>query len=148
MPEDERRPAALSVLTAKNGNGHYTTEQMIRAIRDTKGMTSFAAKRLNCSAETVRNYCRRYPTVAQAMREEREAMLDVAELSLFTAIQEREAWAVCFFLKTIGRERGYIERHEVGGEGGGPIIIEVVRGSDQIQGAAPRPALLPARNRR
>ena len=133
---DVREPSGLRVLTAKNGGNHYTTAQVIQAIRDTRGLTSLAASRLRCSAETVRNYCRRYPTVAQAMREERESMLDVAELSLFTAIQEREAWAVCFFLKTQGRERGYIERHEVTGGDGGPVehIIRVVREPITIEG--------------
>ena len=137
MP-DERKANGLGVLTAKNGGNHYTTAQVIQAIRDTRGLTSLAAKRLRCSAETVRNYCRRYPTVAQAMREEREAMLDVAELSLFTAIQEREAWAVCFFLKTIGRARGYIERHELTGAEGGPVehTIRVVREPITIEGQA------------
>ena len=36
----------------------------------------------------------------------------MAELSLFKAIQTGEAWAVCFYLKTQGKDRGYVERYE------------------------------------
>jgi len=90
----------------------YTTEQMIRALTETKGMITVAADRLKCNPDTVRNYVNRYPTVKAALQEQREGVLDIAELALMRAVQAGEGWAVCFTLKTIGRGRGYIERTE------------------------------------
>jgi hypothetical protein len=37
-------------------------------------------------------------------------LLDEAESQLGAAVRRGEGWAVCFLLKTRGRERGYVER--------------------------------------
>lgn len=105
---------------------------MIEAIRKTKGLVTLAAKSLGCDPDTIRNYARRYKSVSAAIREQRESVTDIAEASLFTAIQQGCAWAVCFYLKTQGRERGYVERRELTGAEGAPIPIAIieVRGPD------------------
>ncbi len=87
----------------------YTAEQVITAIQAARGMVTIAARALGCKPQTVRNYIQRYPTVADALREERERTLDVGELALYKAVQEGQGWAVTFLLKTIGRDRGYVE---------------------------------------
>jgi len=50
-------------------------------------------------------------------------MCDNAESALNRAVINGEAWAVCFTLKTQGKDRGYIERtqQEITGRDGGPI---------------------------
>lgn len=94
--------------------GHrYTIAQMVEALTVTKGMVSLAAKRLGCAPDTVYRYIKEYPDVAAAKYAEREAVTDMAELSLYKAIQQGEAWAVCFYLKTQGKGRGYVERQEI-----------------------------------
>jgi len=95
------------------GREKFTIAQVIQAIRDTKGLLSLAAQRLGCDWQTARNYTLRHAEVAAALKEERDAMTDVAELALFNCIQKGEAWAVCFYLKCQGKERGYVERHEI-----------------------------------
>jgi hypothetical protein len=92
----------------------YTVGQVIEALRKTKGMKGPAATVLGCHRDTVTNYEKRHPTVAQAIAEERESMTDVAELSLARAINKGEAWAVCFYLKTQGKNRGYVEKVQHG----------------------------------
>ena len=47
-------------------------------------------------------------------------MVDTAELKLWHSIQNGEAWGIAFCLKTIGKDRGYIERQEVTGADGAP----------------------------
>ena len=95
------------------GNGRFTAERVTQAIRETRGLVSLAARRLGCTPKTVYVYIHRYPSVRQALQEEREAMTDLAELALYNKIQQGEGWAVCFYLKTQGRDRGYIERYEL-----------------------------------
>jgi hypothetical protein len=99
----------------------YTPGEMVAALNRSKGMVTVAARLLGCSANTVQSYINRYPSVAAARVQEREAFLDVAELALFKAVQGGEAWAVCFALKTVGKARGYVERTEHTGPGGGAI---------------------------
>lgn len=90
----------------------FTAQQVADALRATKGLISLAAKRLECDPGTVRNYAARYASVQAAMREERAAFVDVAEAKLMQAVQNGEAWAIALVLKTLGKERGYVERHE------------------------------------
>ncbi len=91
----------------------FTAEQVIGAIEETRGMLTLAARHLGCSPRTIYNYRDRYASVQQAIRDERERTLDIAELALFKAVQEGQAWAICFLLKTQGKDRGYVERQEL-----------------------------------
>jgi hypothetical protein len=106
------------------GKERYSVGKVIDALRQTKGMKGPAARMLGCSWNTVDGYEKRHPTVAEVIREEREGMTDVAELSLYRKVQEGEAWAVCFYLKTQGKSRGYVERSEVTGKDGEAIRLE------------------------
>jgi len=72
------------------GKPKFTPEQMIRAIEETKGLITLTARKLGCTAETVRGYARRYASVRKALEEEREKTLDVAELALFSQVQAGE----------------------------------------------------------
>lgn len=76
------------------------------------GNVAAIAKKYNVSRRTVLRFADRHPEVNDALYEAREAMLDMAESSLYRRVLAGESWAVCFFLKTQGRKRGYIERGE------------------------------------
>jgi hypothetical protein len=88
----------------------YTAAQMADALRETKGTVYLAAKRLDCDVNTVLRYCKRYPSVEQAKQAARGEILDETELRLVAAIRRDEPWAIAFYLKTVGRHRGYGER--------------------------------------
>jgi hypothetical protein len=103
----------------------FKPEEVIDAIEKTHGFVSQAARLLKCHPDTVRSYARRYASVRQSLREEREKMKDAAELALYNQVMAGESWAVQFFLKTQGKDRGYTERHEVTGENGGPVVQQV-----------------------
>jgi transposase-like protein len=104
----------------------YTPEQMIKALEESKGLIAPAARALGCSRDTVRSYMKEYAEVALAERDAREATTDVAERKLYQAIENGEAWAICFYLKCQGKQRGYIEKAEITGAGGGPVSIKLV----------------------
>jgi hypothetical protein len=92
----------------------YSTDQVVEALRTSRGLVSMAAQKLRCDVDTVQRYCRRYPEVEAAKRESRVSMLDLAESRLWDAIDRGEGWAIAFCLKTIGRSRGYGERLDIG----------------------------------
>jgi transposase-like protein len=104
----------------------HTQEQMIKALEESKGLIAPAARALGCSRDTIRKYLDEYGEVAQAKLDQREAVTDMAENSLYEAIRRGEAWAVCFYLKCQGKSRGYVERAELTGQNGGPVKIKLV----------------------
>jgi hypothetical protein len=110
------------------GRQRYTAADIIAALRETKGMVFLAAKHLGCDADTIKNYAKRYPSVATALLAERGEMIDTAELKLWASIQNGEAWGITLALKTIGKDRGYVERTEQTGKDGTPLneVVKVV----------------------
>jgi hypothetical protein len=88
----------------------FTTEQVIQALESCHGMVYVAAKQLKCNPQTIMNYCKKFPTVAQAKQDARDAITDEVELRLLAAIRRDESWAISFYLRTLGRSRGYGER--------------------------------------
>lgn len=96
-------------------------DEIEQALRDTKGMVSVAAKKLGFQRSALYDRIQRSERLQMVIADEREAMTDTAELALHRAIVGGEAWAVCFYLKTQGKSRGYVERQELTGANGGPI---------------------------
>ena len=101
-----------------------TAARIIEAIRESSGLLTLAAKKAGIHYQTVWQYTQDFPEVKQAMVEAKERMLDFAEGKLYEKIKEGDNTAIIFYLKTQGKARGYIERQEVTGEGGGPVKVE------------------------
>jgi hypothetical protein len=104
----------------------FTAEQVASTLVLTKGLIYLAAKRLKCTPETITNYCNRYPSVQAAKEAQRGQMIDLAEQKLWESIQHGEAWGITLCLKTIGKDRGYVERQELTGEDGTGMVLRVV----------------------
>lgn len=98
-----------------------TAEEVIAAIQECKGNVSSAAKKLGHSRYTIYKFMQSHPSVKAALDEARESMIDNVESVLYSKALAGEAWAVCFFLKTQAKGRGYIERSEITGRDGQAI---------------------------
>jgi hypothetical protein len=83
-----------------------------------------------------------FPEVAEAVADAREELIDIAELRLRKAVQDGEAWAIALTLKTIGKGRGYVERHEVQNLSDSPEWRALRKGL--IEALSPYPAALAA----
>jgi hypothetical protein len=79
-------------------------------IRRKKGLLYDAAIQLGISYKTILNYLNKYPEAREAYEECSGRMLDLAEAKLFEAVQKGQPWAICFFLKSKGKARGYQEK--------------------------------------
>lgn len=90
----------------------FTVERVCQALEETKGLIALAAKHLKCNHSTIYNYAKRYPKIAKCIQEQRELIVDYAELALFNRILAEEQWAVTLTLKTLGKNRGYGEDKE------------------------------------
>jgi len=91
----------------------FTKEQVIEAIKRSRGFISQAAKILKCTNATIYNYKERFPEVEEAIKEERESLLDFAESKLLENINNNDNAAIIFYLKTQGKHRGYSEREQI-----------------------------------
>lgn len=112
-------------------------DEIEQALRDTKGMVSVAAKKLGFQRSALYDRIQKSERLQMVIADEREAMTDTAELALHRAIVGGEAWAVCFYLKTQGKSRGYVERQEITGADSGPIMIEAIDYRQAIAALAP-----------
>ena len=110
-----------------------TAQRIIVALGECQGLLTLAAKKAGISYSTMNRYCRDFPSVREAMHEAKETMLDYTEGKLFTAIKANNMTAIIFYLKTQGKERGYTERSEIGGHGGGPIRAQIIVQSDHAK---------------
>lgn len=110
---------------------NHTVEEYAIALRESRGLLSHAATRLGVTNEAMRLRVNKSPTLQQVRTEAREAILDVAESSLYEAMRRGDAWAVCFALKTLGKDRGYVERLEERREVSGDVRIRIEAISDR-----------------
>ena len=119
-----------------------TDAEIIKAVTKRKGLVSVAAKSLGITRQTIYNRAKTTPEISEAIRDARSLTTDVAEEKLFDAIENGEAWAICFYLKCQAKDRGYVERQEVTGAEGGSIEIDVTevqsRLTSRIAGIASR----------
>ena len=115
----------VSTTWQRNPPGHkprlHTPEEVIEALKVSRGLKAMAARHLGCSLSTVQKACADYPDVQAECEMQLEAFVDTAYLQLMTKVQQGDVGAVFFVLKTLGRSRGFSERHEVTGKDGGPI---------------------------
>jgi hypothetical protein len=87
----------------------HPPDTVIRAIRQHHGLLAPAAKMLGYDRVTLYRYIQRHQLEA-VIEEAREESLDWAENALFEQIQGGNLTAIIFFLKCLGKSRGYIER--------------------------------------
>jgi hypothetical protein len=103
----------------------YTAAQIIEALGQAEGFISQAAALLKCTPQTIYNYRDRYASVREALIEAEEKRGDFVESRLLKAIKEDNVAAIIFYCKTKLKGRGYIERQEVTGANGAPVVISV-----------------------
>ena len=107
--------ATVHLLPTVTTPERFTVPQVVLALAQARGKIAVAARTLGCTRQTIYDYKARHPEIGVALEDAEELQLDMTELKLFQAIEKGEAWAICFYLKTKGRARGYVERHEVSG---------------------------------
>ena len=116
--------------TETNGNNgiskkrELTCQRIIKALGETNGLLTLAARRAGVSYRTVNRYANDFPSVQEAVQLAKESIVDLAEGQLYKKIVKGDTACIIFFLKTKGKTRGYIERQEISGADGNPIDIE------------------------
>lgn len=99
----------------------FKPEKVASAITDAGGILVSAARSLRCNRRTVWDYCQNFEVCAKAREEADASTADLAESKLIEQINEGNMTAIIFYLKTKAKARGYVERLEQTGAGGGPL---------------------------
>jgi hypothetical protein len=73
------------------------------------GNMAAVARHFGVTRQAVWDFVHRRAKLQQVATDLREGMKDNVESALYNAALAGEAWAVCFFLKTQARDRGYSE---------------------------------------
>ena len=90
-----------------------TDEQIANAIISSGGFISRASEMLGMHYSTVHGRIQKVPALRNLVDHINEKLLDYGELELLKAMKRGESWAICFFLKCKGKDRGYIEKQTV-----------------------------------
>jgi hypothetical protein len=99
---------------------------VIGAIRQYRGNISAIARAFQVSRAAIYDYISNKPDLKQLIQDERESMIDDAESEIYKQFKKGNTAALIFFLKTQGKQRGYVERQELTGKDGQEVTIKVV----------------------
>jgi len=105
------------VLNAIRGTGDWTEDG------ESFGNMSVIAKRLGVHRTTVEHYRDEWTTVKDEIYAGREKLKDAAENKIARKIIDGDTTMTIFYAKTQMRDRGYIERQEITGADGAPLIV-------------------------
>lgn len=86
---------------------------MLEALSKSLGIVSTAAKKAGINRETHRLWVENDPEYAAAVADIKEDRKDFLESKLHQRVNEGSDTMIIFALKTIAKDRGYIERSEV-----------------------------------
>ena len=87
----------------------------------------------------LQKFIARNGSLRDVVADAREGMLDNVESALYRAALDGRAWAVCFFLKTQGKSRGYVEKSDGGDVTVNHPALVIVRGARVVKPPASLP---------
>ena len=113
-PQRRGRPAAATI------------EQIAEALEHSAGLFTVAARMLGCVPNTISNKVRVSKKLRKLVAEIKCKTLDLAEAQLIQKLKEGNMAAIKFYLKTQGKERGYVElvQEQAVGHDGKPVNID------------------------
>ncbi len=102
----------------------FTNEEIISALEEHHGLIFVAAKALGCTPQTIYKRAEAEECVRECIETQRGLFVDAAENSLYNKVLKGNFQSSSLVVKTLGRERGWVERTEtrMGGDSTAPPI--------------------------
>lgn len=104
---------------------------MLRALEDTLGIVSSASQKANIHRSTHYEWYNTDPEYRKAVDEIHNVCLDFAETKLLDNIRQNKETSIIFYLKTRGKNRGYVERQEFDMGGDNHFRVEIIDHLDE-----------------
>lgn len=105
-------------------------ERFLEVLNQSAGFISAACEAANISRRTYYRWYDKDEKFRQSCKDVEESNIDYAESKLLQQIKDGNTTATIFFLKTKGKNRGYVERQEVTGKDGADIIMPKITKKD------------------
>ncbi|MBP5793959.1 MAG: hypothetical protein J6W46_10015 [Spirochaetaceae bacterium] len=108
-----------------------TQAQMLEAIKGSQGLVTKIQRKLESMLEesvcwdTVEKYVHKWESCEQAVKAEKEAMLDLAENNVFKELVSGDIATSKWYLRMKGKDRGYIETQEIHNVNVDPLNINL-----------------------
>jgi len=116
----------INCPTRINHNGPYHPDDVIAAIRLSRGNFYEMSRLLGRRRNAIRDYVYANLMIKDVYDEVREGIIDQAEKTLQQiALEDRDPASLRFLLSTLGKDRGYSHRVEATGEDGSPLVFEL-----------------------
>ena len=106
-----------------------TKKEVLEAINGSLGIISTIAKRLGCESRTAKRLIDKWQETKDALIDEQELVLDLADTGLYDALIKKEQWAIKFVLSTKGQSRGYVVTPTIKLDNGEPLNIQFTEAS-------------------
>ena len=101
-------------------------ETIIEALEATGGLILQAAKLVKMPRTSLSRRISGSPALKDKLGDIRESNIDIAESKLMELIGKGQPSAIIFFLKCLGKDRGYVERVETTGKDGADLVLPIV----------------------
>tara|TARA_R100001163_G_C5017106_1_gene161061 strand:- start:138 stop:542 length:405 start_codon:yes stop_codon:yes gene_type:complete len=97
-------------------------ETLLKSLQQNMGNITLACHFSKCSRSTFYRYYEQDEQFKKDVDDIGEMAIDVCEAELWKLIKDGNATAILFYLKTKGKKRGYVERQEITGQDGKPVV--------------------------
>tara|TARA_R100000458_G_scaffold55931_1_gene60359 strand:- start:4562 stop:4915 length:354 start_codon:yes stop_codon:yes gene_type:complete len=110
-----------------NKNRHIKKEGLIKALEQSLGVVTVACKQMDIPRSTYYKWYNEDKEFKKQVDELKNVSLDFAESQLHNQIGDGNVAATIFYLKTKGKERGYVEKSELDiTSGEEPVKINII----------------------
>lgn len=103
---------------------------VIDALEKTLGVVTTACKQVGIGRTQFYEWLKTDEEFRKQVEDIQNVALDYAESQLHKQIGDGSTAATIFYLKTKGKNRGYVERQEIQHDGGEGLRIEIIDGND------------------
>ena len=114
-----------------NKTEHIKKQAVLQALEKTLGIVTRACKIAEVGRTTYYEWLQKDKEFAQKVEDINNIQLDFAETKLFENINANKETSIIFYLKTKGKQRGYIEKqqHDITTDGDkiNEVKIEIVK---------------------
>jgi hypothetical protein len=102
---------------------------MLEALEQSLGVVTSACKKVGIGRTTFYDWMRSDEDFAKQVKDIEDIAIDFAESQLHKQIKGGNTSATIFYLKTKGKNRGYVERQEISGDLDNQLIVRVIDGN-------------------
>jgi len=104
---------------------HIKKETLLKALEQSLGVVTVACRKSDTPRSTYYKWLKEDEVFARDVKDIENVALDFAESQLHKQISANSTAATIFYLKTKGKQRGYVERQEITGAEGMPTNFQI-----------------------